>query len=518
MTSPWDIVEESPYFKNWFTGEDESSPDTELSKDSSLINLRITSKKLIKNSFTAFLTLLAYLTTIVGGKIKIKIITEDEKLKEQCKNLLTNNDKLDICRELNITQIIEQIIAGSFEDGDILINLPIDKRYTGDVKTYVELISASRIKTPPKHERNPLVREGVEYYNSGRLKGYWVITAKNQDKKITYFNAKDSDFEFYPVYISDDNITRKVCYLFKAPTKIIARQSRQVPVLTGLMGLLRYFDQFLEAVLVGTRVAACFAAFVTTKNKANAIKSLSESAQHPAVETKGKKHTKLQPGLITYLNPEEEITFGTPNRPSDNFDVFVLRICRFLAATVRMPYEHLFLDLSVTSYSSWRGGSLEIERNVNRWRRDLEGVIQWILMTLLREGVAKRIIKGSLKKISLSIAFPKFKSIDEEKTARSRKINMSIEATSQQREQDGIGEDYEQLQEELTEEAIHKVEREAKVLVRKKELEEEFDIVFSSTLEEQKRDTSDSRRPGEEEDEDLDEEDAKERRKEDGNW
>lgn len=525
MTSPWEIVEESPYFSDWFTGILEQSPDKELAESQSLLNLRLTSKKLIKNNFMAVMAQQCHVNTLLGGKVKLRVIGDDEKLVKDCRRLLNAHQKFDINRQYTLSQILEQIVTSSFENGDILINLPIDNKYEGTIQTYVELIDASRIKTPPKHVNNPLVREGVEYYSSGRLKGYWIITAKSQDRHITYLNAKDDDFDFYPVYKKSGSISRKVCHLFKAPLHLNPRQSRQIPVLTGIMGLLRYINQYLEAVLIGSRVAACFAGFITTKNKDAARKSLesTDTAASEKIKSKQKKLTKLQPGLLSYLNPDEEITFASPNRPSDNFDTFMLRLARFVAATIRMPYEHMFLDLSVTSYSSWRGGSLEVERNVNRWQRDLEDVVDWIVFTYLREGIAKRVIKGNLSKIELIVTFPKYKSLDEEKTARARKINLADESTSHQREQEGLGYDYEQLQTELDEHAKREVEREAEILKFKKELSEKFGIIFPDSPEEKElegedRDTSGSRRTGEEEGTDLDEDDAKERRKEDGNW
>jgi len=528
MESSWEIVEDSPYFKGWLTnGLLEQSPDKELKENQSLITLRATSHKLIKNNFMAIMAQQCHVNTLMGGKLKLRIFCDNKKLKKQCTDLLTEYKKYDICREYTLSQIVEQIITASFEDGDILINLPIDKRYKGTVQTYVELINASRIKTPPKHTTNPLIREGVEYYSSGRLKGYHVITAKSQDKHITYYTAQDKDFEFYPVYKSDGVITRKVCHLFKAPLNLSPRQSRQVPVLTGIMGLLRYVNQYLEAVLVGSRVAACFAAFIKTKNKAAARKSLSEPGSDVSVKAKQKRITKLQPGLISYLYEDEEITFGTPNRPSDNADTFMIRLARFVAATIRFPYEHMFLDLSVTSYSSWRGGSLEVERNVNRWKCSLEDVIEWIVLTRLGEGVAKRKIKGSLKDITLVVAFPKYKSIDEEKSSRARKINLTDKSTSHQREQEELGYEYDQLQEELDEHVLRETEREALVLKLKKELSEKYNIIFPESPEEKEledkedgedRDTSGSRREGEETGEDLSEEDKDERRKSDGNW
>lgn len=533
MESQWDIVKESPYFKDWFNGLLEQSPDKELREDQSLISLRTTSHKLTKNNFMAKMAQQCVINTIVGGEVKLKIFCDNEKLKEQCKRLLNENKKFDINREFSLSQIMEQIISAAFEDGDILINLPIDKRYKGTVQTYVELINASRIKTPPKHVSNPLIREGVEYYSSGRLKGFWVITSKSQDEHITYYTAQDHDFEFFPAYKSDGVITRKVCHLFKAPLDLSPRQSRQIPVLTGIMGLLRYVNQYLEAVLIGSRVAACFAGFVTTKNKDGARKSLTEAGTDVSITSKQKKLSKLQPGLISYLLPDEEISFGAPNRPSDNFDTFILRLARFVAATIRFPYEHMFLDLSITSYSSWRGGSLEVERNVNRWKRDLKDVVEWVVFTYLREGVAKRKIIGSLKEVSLVVTFPKYKSIDEEKSARARKTNLTSESTSHQREQEELGYEYDQLREELDEEALHKTEREALILELKKKLSIKYGIVFPDSPEEKEldskdkddedndgegRDTSGSRRPGEAEGEDLDEDDAKQRRKEDDNW
>jgi len=71
-----------------------------------------------------------------------------------------------------------------------------------------------------------------------------------------------------------------------------------------------------------------------------------------------------------------------------------------------------------------------------------------------------------------------------------------------------------------------KVERQSKILLRQKELEEEHNIIFpegptvlkeSTSEPDNQRDTSGSRRKGESAGEDLDDDDARERKKEDGN-
>lgn len=527
MQSPWDVVNESPYFSDWFSGLYELSPDVELELHQSLQSLRMTSKKLIKNNFIASAAQLAYINTIMGGKLEFDVSGVSESFRQDVLRTIAENIYgMDINRQYSISQIVEQIITAAFQDGDVLILLPRDGRSKRKIKTYVELVEAARIKTPPRHKTNTLVKEGVEYYSSGRLKGYWVIKRKTQEQKVTYYTANDADFEFFPAYKKDGKVTRRVAWLFKSPLNLRPGQSRALPVLTGAMGLLRYFMQYLEAVLVGSRVAACYSAFVKTANPADARKSLSES--NDTVGTKGKKLTKLKPGTIAYLRTNEDISFASPNRPSDNFDTFVLRLSKFTAMTIRVPYEQMYLDLAQTNYSSWRGGSLETERNINRWKRDLEDCVRWIIFTYLQEALVTRQLKGSLKGMTLKVTFPVYKTLDEEKTARARRLDLQTESTSQHRIQAGIGQSYEELQGELDDEALRAVERQAKILKRQKELSEKYDILFpdqvqvdgsdEDTQTDEDRDTSGSRREGEEEGSDLDEEDARERRREDGNW
>jgi len=522
--SSFEIINDNPFFKDYWEDTIESSPDYELGEDNSLIKLRKTSKKLVKNNFIAFGALTTYINTIIGGELTVGIINKDDnvtdktddKFKNSIINLLeTTLSGVDLNRQYNLAQIVEQIVSAAFIDGDILINLPVDNRSGSDIQTYVELVEASRIKTPPRHRSNSLVREGVEYWESGRLKGYHVIKNNNKNSSDYAYGYNDDDFTFLPIYKSDGVVTRRVCFLFKAPLNLRPNQSRQFPVMTGIMDLLRYFNQYLEAVLIGARVAACFAGFIETSNPDAARKSLTESGEDSTVKVKGKKLTKLQPGILSYLRMNEKITFASPNRPSDNFDTFILRLCRFVSMCLRMPYEQLFLDLSITNYSSWRGGSLEVDRNFNRWRRDLTFLLKWIILTFLREGIANKVIKGNLSKIIIQIVFPKYKSLDEEKSARARKINLVNKTVSVKQVVDEEGKTFDDLQEELDIETDLAVDREARKLVRQKEWEKKEGIVFN---EKEVQDRNTKKREGEQENSDLDEDEAKERRKEDGNW
>lgn len=512
MPSSYNIVNESAYATSWYDNG-EKSADEELSSFRSLQRLRESSRKLIKNEAVASGSQSAYVNTIIGGKMKVEVVSKNKQLQTKAQKVLDENLKgVDLNQTQDLTQLNEMVISSSYSDGDVLLIVPIDKQRRG-LKTYIDVIEASRIKTRPKDKNNVLVREGVEYYTNGKVKGYWVIKSKKYNKALTYYSSKDEDFEFFPVVKKDGSLERRVAWMFSAVTTRRPAQSRQVPVLTASMELLRYYGKYLEATLVGARVSACFSAFVKTSNPASAQKALNDAPDPRS----GKKLAKLQPGTISYLRPNEDITFAAPNKPSDNFDKFILRLQRIFSMQQQLPYESLFLDLSETNYSSWRGGQLKVEQNVNRWRREITNFNLWYINTLLAEAFSNGTLVGSANSLKIKIRYPKFKTLDEEKTERANKTRLTNQTSSKQMIADEQGTDWEDLNQELDNEMVIETTREAEKLRLQKELEEEFDITFPDTIKVEKTSTL---RNGETKDENgqVSEDDKKERRKEDGNW
>ena len=518
MSSSFEAVNENIYISDWVYNSEIIFPDDELINYNSLDSLRQISNNLIKNNFFVSTAQQTYVNSVIGGTVLPKVRSENKRAEREVTNIIDNfSIGMDINREFDISSIAEQMVNSMFANGDLLINLPIDLEYNGNIKTYVELIEAHRVRTPPKEKQNPLVREGVEYDSSGRIVKYHVVRYRKKNSFNTLY-AVDDDFITIPAFGEIDGFRRRTARIIRAPFNLKPLQSRQYPVSTPIMTLLKYFSQYLEAVLIGARVAACFSAFVKTNNPVAAQKSLATDTTITTAPNSGTgKKSKLQPALISYLKPNEDITFASPNRPSDNHDHFVLRLCRFIAAAYRIPYEHYMLDLSITSYSSWRGGSIEVVKNVNRWRRELNTNLLWILDTVLMEAVSKNMISTSLKNVITSIRFPKMKSVDEEKTARANKIELVNGTNSVQRISEESDIDYEELQTELIQETKDKVNLEAIKLLEQKEKAKELGIIFPDSLEAEVNKIT-KKRPGETNNTDLDEDDAKERRKEDGNW
>jgi len=510
MKSAYNIVNNSDYAFDWFSGESEKSADYELIQGDSLKKLRISSRKFIKNEPIASGALKAYIDNIIGGKIRFEIDMKNKKNLNKFQAFLDETlNKIDVNRLKTLTQINETLIASAFTDGDVLINLPIDKETKKGIKTYVELVEASRIRTRPKDSKNPLVREGVAYRPDGKIKGYWV-RAVLKNKEELYEKDLDSNYKFYPIFKKSGSVVRRICWLFSAQTAERPDQSRQVPVLTPNMELVRYYNKYLEAVLVNTRVAACFSAFVETSNPAEAKKGLEGTT-----DVKGKL-VKLAPGRITYLRKGEKISFASPNNPSDNFDSFIVRLQKIYSMNLRLSYNQLFLDLKDANYSSWRAGSLSAERNINRWRNELTEINTWIVKTFLLEALTKNLLTGTLKGLKVKIRYPKYKSLDEEKTSRANRLKLQDGTISKKLIIDEEGNDYDVMKNELIEETQFEVELEKEKRLLQKEYSADLDILFEDNPA-NKKETETETEKGKDKDIESTEEE-KERRKEDGNW
>jgi capsid protein len=523
MASTFSAARSNAQTLSWPIGT-ETSPDYDLNNSNTLKQLRLLSRQLIKDNCVAAAIQQSYITII--GYPAIKIYGKND-LQTRKLNELINLESLDITESESIVDLIEQIVAWSFSDGDILISLPIDTDREG-IQTVVELVEAQRIKTPNDLLWNKQIRLGVEYEVSGKVKGYWV---KNADK-VDYEGDSSNNFTFFPCYksvtLADGTMyRRKVTQLFKAPLNSRPKSSRQFPVITPAIHFLKQLGDFIEATVVGARVAACFSVFVKTNNPGKALATMTtdynngDSVSDP---TSGQRASKLQPGQITYMRPGEDVSMASPNKPGDNTDAFIVRLLKIVSAYVRIPYPILFLDTAEVNYSSWRGAVLETKRFITRWRRKVDSVITWITDTMIEEAVLKNLVSGNVKDVSITIRWPSLGMLDPEKEGRASKLALNNKTKSRRMLVEEEGNDYDEVMEEINEEANLALEEQAELISKRQEYEKKG-LVFPETAADADAagakggDYKPKTRPGESvEDGDISEDDKKERRKEDGNW
>jgi capsid protein len=478
----------------------ETSSDIAL--DRSLEALRRKSQQLVRDNPIVATFQQVYINIISGGGPTIYCESENKIQERQANEYIESFlEAADITKTKSFNQLIEEKHSASFVDGDVLVNLPMDNG-----STVIELIEAYRIKTPSELFRDPNIRHGVKYDNDGRILGYYV---KKYDKLYQSTSDALTNFTFFHMFINGRMVTK----LFKAPLNSRPTGSRQYPICTPIISKLKQFDDYHEALIVGARVSACFAVFIKTKNPAGTMKSMTTDAITGDVQRQtsdDKRYTKLQPGMIGYLKDGEEPMDMNPNKPGDNADAFIVRSLKIISAYFRVPYIVAFLDTDEVSFSSWKGANLEVNRMVNRWRRDENKDIKWICNTKLYEGIVNGKIRGNLEDINLKIRWPAVGLLDPEKESRGSRIALENQTTSRQSLCDIQGNDYEEIERELTAETIKIIERQAKEIKRKMELEKELGIVFPENKETENKKDEDALSGAKE--------GAVDQRKEDGNW
>jgi len=192
-----------------------------------------------------------------------------------------------------------------------------------------------------------------------------------------------------------------------------------------------------------------------------------------------KNKIKLHPGGVHFLNKGEKATFSAPNRPGDNSDDMIKRMYRTFSMYFRMPYEILFLDLSSTSYSSWKGGIIEIRRVKRRWRDKLSFILKWISSTWVSEARSKNFIWNKTEDPMIEIKYRDDDTVDllKRSNADQRDLDSGVKSVQQVCTERDI--DYERMLRDKYNYNVDEKEIEAKTKKAIKELEEKYGISLS---------------------------------------
>ena len=125
-------------------------------------------------------------------------------------------------------------------------------------------------------------------------------------------------------------------------------------------GLLRLheLDQFEDATLVGQKVKALYAGFITDVN--------GDGAGYGDGQTGSVLEHGLEPGTLRVLQPGQDIKFSDPTKAGDSYEAYIKSQLRAFAASVGCTYEQVSGDLSDVNFSSMRAGAIEHRRFVEQ--------------------------------------------------------------------------------------------------------------------------------------------------------
>jgi lambda family phage portal protein len=242
-----------------------------------------------------------------------------------------------------------QLLAmrGIAERGEVLALKTIDRD-----GPHIQLLESDYLVSHLDQGYSGLIKEtsgviqGVRFDESGKIISYFIYNSHPGD------NIASIGYREVPV--------SEISHVYREDRP---GQLRGVSWFAPVQRLLEDLAEYQQATLIGRKVGACFAMYITT-NETDQVLSRSQ------LLAKRQTENSVTPGSVRYLANGETITQATPPK-ADGYSEYVNQMLRAIASGIGISYESLTSDYSQVNYSSGRMAHLEFKKNVESWRENL---------------------------------------------------------------------------------------------------------------------------------------------------
>lgn len=305
--------------------------------------IRARARDLERNSDIAQSVIHAAKRNVVGKGYKLQAKTDNDALNDEIEKLWKQwcrPANCDVTASQSFNQIIRMAVVRKKVDGGILFV----KRYTRDglVPFKLQMIEVDELDTTaaiPRHPGNTVVG-GIEYDSARRAVGYFIQQYDVEGWKLST-----------PIYIEAKHV---IPYW----TKTRPSQLREISDLAPTITRIRDTNEFITAVSVKERIAACLAVFIKRATPTGGFGRSSVVDNSRAVSYEGKS---LTPGMIKEMNVGDSIETVEPKSAGSDASQFLKMQLRLIGAGQGMSYEATSRDMSESTYSSARQGANEDE-------------------------------------------------------------------------------------------------------------------------------------------------------------
>lgn len=318
-----------------------SNESAEFTDRSSRDNVRARARDLERNSDMMNSVTGAYKRNVVGGGYKLQVRTQDEALNKEIEKqwkIWCKSRNCDVTGTQSFNQMLRMAVERKKVDGGILFL----KRYTegGVVPFKLQTVEVDELDTTqmvPKSKANRVVG-GIEYNSFNRPMGYWI-----KRYSIDGYTMED------PVFVDAKDV---IFYYSKRRPSQIREMSDMSPTITRI----RDANEFMVAVSVKERIAACLSVFIKKSIPTTGIGRGTTIAGGKVQEYEGKT---IVPGMIKELNAGDEIQVVTPSGQATDATTYIKLQQRLVGAGQGLSYEATSRDMSETNYASARQGLIE---------------------------------------------------------------------------------------------------------------------------------------------------------------
>lgn len=222
------------------------------------------------------------------------------------------------------------------------------------------------------------VAAGIEFDTHGRRSAYYI-----QPQRTT---------ELFPT--SGEPIRVPASDVLHLMRPLGPGQVRGVSWLAPILLTLNEFDQLQDALLVGAKISAMHAGFVTDQN------NLGGAGAFP--EGNGLSDISLEPGVVRILPAGTDIKFNSPTEAKDSIAFAKLTLGQ-IAAGLGIPQHLLDGDLSSANYSSLRAGLIPFRQKIEQFQYHC--IVPQVLAPLWRRVITRAYVTGELDLPDLASAF-----------------------------------------------------------------------------------------------------------------
>ncbi len=332
--------------------------------------VRARARDLERNSDMANSVVGAYKRNIVGLGWTLQARTPSDRLNSQIEDAWAEwckRQNCDVTETQSFSQMLRMAVERKKVDGGILFK----KCYLrgGIVPFRLQALEVDELDTTAMtpHAKGCRVVGGIEYNSYNKPTGYWV---KQYD--IDGYSNLD------PVYVP----AKDMIFIF---SKRRPSQIREMSDLSPTITRIRDANEFMTAVSVKERIAACLSVFIKKTIPTTGIGRNTPGSQGPGpVSYEGKT---ISPGMIKELNAGDEIQVVNPTGQATDAASYVKLQQRLIGAGQGLSYEATSRDMSQSNYSSARQGIIEDEQTYIEDRELFEEFQNEVYETFIISGV-----------------------------------------------------------------------------------------------------------------------------------
>ena len=339
MSRHYDAASHGRPSSNWIAFNESGELTDRFARDT----MRARARDLERNSDLCKSVLYAYKRNVIGRGYTLRAKTPDNRLNKQLEALWKEWSRArncDVTGEQSLNQILRMAVERKRVDGGLLFVW----RYTreGVIPFQVQLFEVDELdinQTAPKHPGNRVVG-GVEYNRFRKPVGYWI-----RQYDLEGWQTLD------PMYLPAKDV-----YFYKSKRR--PSQLREISDLSPTINRVRDANEFITAVSVKERIAACLAIFIKRGVPAGGLGRGVVRTEGGKVDYEG---VSLSPGMIKEMGAGDDIEVVDPKSASTDAAGFLKLQQGLIAAGQGLSYEAVSRDMSQATYSSARQNAIEDE-------------------------------------------------------------------------------------------------------------------------------------------------------------